>query len=79
MAMLIRLRSGLAGMRNSSISRILFFIGICLSIRIRISFIAKYVYISEEFVFVTEASTVQQNDSDRIKTDNKRMKNKTGK
>ncbi len=77
MAMLIRFRSGLADMRDSSISRILFFIGICLSIRI--SFIAKYVYISEEFVFVTEASTVQQNDSDRIKTDNKRMKNKTGK
>ncbi len=33
------------------------------------------VYIYEEFVFVTEASTVQQNNSDRTKnTDNKRIK-----
>ncbi len=31
------------------------------------SFIARYVYTSEEFVFVTEASAVQQNDSDRTK------------
>ncbi len=77
--MLIRFKSGLADMRNSSISRMLFFIGICLSIRIRISFIAMYVYTSEEFVFETEASTLQQNDSDRTKTDNKRIKNRTGK
>ncbi len=35
------------------------------------SFIARYVYTYEEFVFVTEAF-VQQNDSDRTKnTDNK--------
>ncbi len=34
-------------------------------------FIARYVYKYEEFVFVTEASAVQQNDSDRTKyTDN---------
>ncbi len=34
--------------------------------------LARYVYTYEEFVFVTEASTVQQNDSDRTKnTDNK--------
>ncbi len=32
------------------------------------SFIARYVYTCEEFVFVTEASAVQQNDSDRKKT-----------
>ncbi len=32
------------------------------------SFIARYVYTYEEFVFMTEASTVQQNDSDRTKT-----------
>ncbi len=31
------------------------------------SFIARYVYTYEEFVFVTEATTVQQNDSDRTK------------
>ncbi len=37
-------------------------------ILIRMSFIARYVYIYDEFVFVTEASTVQQNDSDRTKT-----------
>ncbi len=36
--------------------------------RIRESFIARYVYTYEEFVFVTEATTVQQNDSDRTKT-----------
>ncbi len=35
--------------------------------RIRMSFIARYVYTYEEFVFVTEASAVQQNDSDRTK------------
>ncbi len=44
-----------------------------LLIRIRMSFVARYVYTYEEFVFVTEASTVQQNDSDRTKnTDNKK-------
>ncbi len=37
-------------------------------IRVRMSFIASYVYTYEEFVFVTEASTVQQNDSDRTIT-----------
>ncbi len=36
--------------------------------RIRESFIARYVYTYEEFVFVTEATVVQQNDSDRTKT-----------
>ncbi len=29
------------------------------------SFIARYVYTYEEYVFVTEATAVQQNDSDR--------------
>ncbi len=39
------------------------------------SFISRYVYTYEEFVFVTEATAVQQNDSDRRKkTDNKRIK-----
>ncbi len=37
-------------------------------IRIRMSFIARYVYTYKEFVFVKEASTVQQNDSDMTKT-----------
>ncbi len=37
-------------------------------IRIRMSFIARYVYTYEKFVFLTEASAVQQNDSDRKKT-----------
>jgi len=32
------------------------------------SFIARYVYTYKEFVFVKEASTVQQNDSDMTKT-----------
>ncbi len=41
-------------------------------IRIRMSFIARYVYTYEEFVFMTEATAAQQNDSDRTKnTDNK--------
>ncbi len=41
-------------------------------IRIRMNFIARYVYTYEEFVFMTEATAVQQNDSDRTKnTDNK--------
>ncbi len=44
---------------------------------IRMSFIARYVYTYEEFVFVTEATAMQQNDSDRTKnTDNKNMKYK---
>ncbi len=37
-------------------------------IRIRMSFIARYVYTYKEFVSVTEATAVQQNDSDRTKT-----------
>ncbi len=43
-------------------------------IRIRMSFIARYVYTYEEFVFMTEAPAAQQNDSDRTKknTDNKK-------
>ncbi len=42
------------------------------------SFIARYVYAYKEFVFVTEASTVQQNDSDRTKnTDNKIISGET--
>ncbi len=32
---------------------------------IRISFIARYLYTYEEFVFMTEATAVQHNDSDR--------------
>ncbi len=41
------------------------------------SFIARYVYTYKEFVFVTEATAVQHNDSDRTKqknTDNKKNK-----
>ncbi len=34
------------------------------------NFIARYVYTYEEFVFMTEATAVQQNDSNRTKTDN---------
>ncbi len=46
---------------------------LCVRIRIRMSFIARYVYRYKEFVFVTEATEVQQNDSDRTKnTDNKK-------
>ncbi len=40
------------------------------------AFIARYVYTYEEFVFVTEASTVQQNDSDRTKNTDNKKKNK---
>ncbi len=36
-------------------------------IRIKMSFIARYVYTYEEFVFMTEATAAQQNDSDRTK------------
>ncbi len=43
------------------------------------SFIARYVYTYEEFVFVTEASTVQQNDSDRTKNTDNKKKNKKNK
>ncbi len=32
---------------------------------IRMSFIVRYVYIYRKFVFVTEVTAVQQNDSDR--------------
>ncbi len=36
------------------------------------SFIARYFYTYEEFVFMTEATAAQKNDSDRKKnTDNK--------
>ncbi len=35
--------------------------------RIRISFIGRYVYTYKEFVFMTEAPAVQENDSDRTK------------
>ncbi len=36
-------------------------------------FIVRYVYTYQELVFVTEATAVQQNDSDRTKnTDNKK-------
>ncbi len=31
------------------------------------SFIGRYVYTYEEFVFMTEATAAQQNDSDRTK------------
>ncbi len=43
--------------------------------RIRMSFIAWYVYTYEEFVFLTEATAVQQNDSDRTKNTNNKKKN----
>ncbi len=36
-------------------------------IRIRTSFIVRYVHTYKEFVFVTEATAVQQNNSDRTK------------
>ncbi len=37
------------------------------------SFIARYVYTYKEFVFMTEATAAQQNDSDRTKnTDSKK-------
>ncbi len=39
---------------------------VCISIRM--SFIARYIYTYKEFVFVTENTAVQQNDSDRTKT-----------
>ncbi len=40
------------------------------------SFIARYVYTFEEFVFVIEATAVQQIDTDRTKNiDNKKKKN----
>ncbi len=49
-----------------------YFIHNRIRIRIGMSFIAKYVYTYEEFVFMTEATAVQQNDSDRTEnTDNK--------
>ncbi len=38
----------------------------------------RYVYTYEEFVFVTEAPTVRQNDIDRTKTDNKNRTSKQG-
>ncbi len=43
-----------------------------IEIRIRMSFIARYVYTYEEFVFMTEATAVQQKDSNRTKTDKKK-------
>ncbi len=42
--------------------------------RIRMSFISRYVYTYNEFVFVTEANAVQQNDRDRTKNTNKKNK-----
>ncbi len=39
------------------------------------SFIARYVYTYEEFLFVTEATALQQNDSDWIKNTNNKKKN----
>ncbi len=36
---------------------------------------ARYVYTDEEIVFLTEATTVQQNDSDRTKNTNNKHKN----
>ncbi len=39
----------------------------CMHFRIRMSFIARYVYTYKEFVFETEATAVQLNDSDRTK------------
>ncbi len=43
------------------------FTEIRIRIRIRMSFIAKYVCTYEKFVFMTEATAAQQNDSDRTK------------
>ncbi len=43
---------------------------------IRISFIARYVYTYEEFVFMTEATAVQQNDRTK-NTDNDKTKDRT--
>ncbi len=41
------------------------------------NFIARYVYTYKEFVFLTEATAAQQNDSDRtINTDNKKKNSK---
>ncbi len=41
------------------------------------NFIARYVYTYKEFVFLTEATASQQNDSDRtINTDNKKKNSK---
>ncbi len=39
------------------------------------SFTARYLYTYEEFVSVTEATAVQQNDSDRTKNTNNKNKN----
>ncbi len=39
------------------------------------SSIARYVYTNREFVFMTEATAVQQNDSDRTKTQIIKKKN----
>ncbi len=39
------------------------------------SFIARYVYTYKEFVSMTEATAVQQNDSDRTKNTNNKKKN----
>ncbi len=50
-----------------------------IKIRIRKSFTARYVYTYMEFVLVTEASTTQQNDSDRQDTDNKKNTNRISK
>ncbi len=46
-----------------------------IQVRIRMSFIARYVYTFEGFVFVTEATAAQQNDSDRTKNTNNKKKN----
>ncbi len=68
--------------------RILFFLAIhctnfpkCFFLNeiIRISFIARYVYTYEEFVFVTEATAVQHNDNDRTKTQIKKRRTKKNK
>ncbi len=50
-----------------------------IKIRIRKSFTARYVYTYVEFVLATEASTTQQNDSDRQDTDNKKNTNRISK
>ena len=44
-------------------------------IRIRMSFIARYVYTYEEFVFVTEAPQYNRMTATEHKTHNKRIKN----
>ncbi len=49
---------------------------VMLNFRIRMSFITRYVYTYKEFVSMTEATAVQQNDSDRTKNTNNKKVNR---